>query len=173
MHFQRKTKGVFTLQGSKFEQAVKKYKDNIYAIAFNYFKNREDAEEILQEAFLKLYKTEKPFANEEHMRNWLIRVTINQCKKVSMSSWFTKHLPLEDYAEAVYEDSEKEESDLFLAVMSMPKKYRIVIHLYYYEDYSVREIAELLSMNEATVRTRLARGRNILKKKLSEVWDNE
>lgn len=162
-----------TLQGSEFEQAVKKYRNNIYSIAFNYFKNREDAEEIMQEVFLKLYKTEKPFESEEHVRNWLIRVAINQCKKVSMSSWFTKHLPLEEYAEAVYYDSKKEESDLFLTVMAMPKKYRIVIHLYYYEDYSVKEIAELLNMNDATVRTRLARGRNILKKKLSEVWDNE
>ena len=87
------------MQGSEFEQAVKKYRNNIYGIAFNYFKNIEDAEEIMQEVFLKLYKTEKLFESEEHVRNWLVRVAINQCKKVSMSSWFTKHLPLEEYKE--------------------------------------------------------------------------
>lgn len=138
----------------------------------------QDAEDIVQEVFLKLCRETKEFESKEHLRNWLIRVTINQCKKISVSSWFTKHTSLSDFAADIWTaqettDTEKEESDLFLSVMALPKKYRIVVHLYYYEDYSTKEISELLHVKEATVRTRLARARKILKNTLSEVWKDE
>ena len=166
------------MNGTQFERAVSNFKNNIYGIAFHYFRNPQDAEDIVQEVFLKLYRETKEFESEEHLRNWLIRVTINQCKKISVSSWFTKHTSLPEYAAGIWPDPQEEkmgneESDLFLNVMALPKKYRIAVHLYYYEDYSTKEIAELLRVKEATVRTRLARARKMLKDTLSEVWKDE
>lgn len=160
------------MQGYDFETAAEKYRDNIYAIAFNYFKNASDADDIVQDVLLKLYRADKEFESEEHVRNWLLRVTVNQCKKISVSSWFRKNVPLETYAESL-EYETPEESDLFLAVMNLPKKYRIIVHLFYYEDYSTRDIAQMLNLKEPTVRTRLMRARKILKERLSDVWNEE
>lgn len=160
------------MRGYDFETAAEKYRDNIYAIAFNYFKNAPDADDIVQDVLLKLYREDKEFESEEHVRNWLLRVTVNQCKKISVSSWFRKNVPLETYAESL-EYETPEESDLFLAVMNLPKKYRIIVHLFYYEDYSTRDIAQMLNLKEPTVRTRLMRARKILKERLSDVWNEE
>ena len=160
------------MRGSEFEAAAEKYKDNIYAVAFNFFRNSVDADDIVQDVLLKLYKTDKEFSSQEHVRNWLLRVTVNQCRKVSVSSWFRKHMPLEDYAESLKYET-PEQSDLFFAVMRLPKKYRIIVHLFYYEDYSTREIAAMLKLKEPTVRTRLARARKLLKERLSDVWNEE
>lgn len=154
------------------DQVFERYKDRIFAIGFNYFKNSIDADDVVQETFYKLYKSGKDFENEEHLRNWLIRVAVNECKRVTLSSWFKKKEPLEDYAKTlVWNDPE--ESELFLAVLSLPKKYRTVIHLYYYEDYSIKEIALLLGISHTAVSTQLLRGRKKLKEKLLEVWKDE
>lgn len=152
-----------------------KYRDNIYAIAFNYFRNGADADDIVQEVCLKYYqalRAGKVFEGEEHARNWLIRVAVNQCKKVAVSAWFRRRAPLEEYAKELYYEN-PEESDVFIAVMNLPKKYRAVVHLYYYEDYSTKEIAGLLAIKETTVTTRLMRARKKLKEQLSEVWKDE
>ena len=127
---------------------------------------------MVQEVFYKLYKSNKDFESEDHLRNWLIRVAINECKRVTLSSWFKKKEPLEDYAKTlVWNDPE--ESEVFLAVMSLPKKYRTSIHLYYYENYSIKEIADLLGISSTAVSTQLLRGRKKLKEKLLEVWKDE
>ena len=89
------------MRGFDFETAAEKYRDNIYAVAFNYFKNAPDADDIVQDVLLKLYRTDKIFESEDHVRNWLLRVTVNQCKKISVSSWFRKNVPLETYAESL------------------------------------------------------------------------
>ena len=160
------------MRGSDFETAAEKYRDNIYAIAFNFFKNSSDADDVVQDVLLKLYRTERTFESDEHVRNWLLRVAVNQCKKISISSWFRKNMPLEEYAESLQYET-PEESDLFFAVMALPKKYRAIVHLYYYEDYSTREIAEMLRLKEPTVRTRLLRARKTLKERVSDVWNEE
>lgn len=157
------------------EQLFQQYKDNIFAIGFNYFGNAVDADDVVQETFYKLFRHLKKggsFESGDHARNWLIRVAVNECKRVTLSSWFKKKVPLEDYAQTlVWRDPE--ESDLFLAVMRLPKKYRTVIHLYYYEDYSIKEIAELLELSETSVSTQLYRGRKKLEQKLLEVEKDE
>lgn len=160
----------------KFEYDIdkifEKYKDNIFAVAFNYFKNSMDADDVVQETFYKLYKSGKDFESEDHLRNWIIRVAINECKRVTLSSWFKKKEPLEDYAKTlVWNDPE--ESEVFLAVMNLPKKYRTVLHLYYYENYTIKEIANLLDISSTAVSTQLLRGRKKLKEKLLEVWKDE
>lgn len=160
----------------KFEYDIdkifEKYKDNIFAVAFNYFKNSMDADDVVQETFYKLYKSGKDFESEDHLRNWIIRVAINECKRVTLSSWFKKKEPLEDYAKTlVWNDPE--ESEVFLAVMNLPKKYRTVLHLYYYENYTIKEIANLLDISSTAVSTQLLRGRKKLKERLLEVWKDE
>ena len=146
--------------------------DNVFAVAFNYFRDPSDADDIVQEVLLKLLKSDVEFESDEHIRNWLLKVAVNQCRKVSVSSWFRKSMPLQEYAESLrYEDPE--ESALFFAVMGLPKKYRVVIHLFYYEDYSVRKIAEILKLSESNVKVRLSRGRALLKDSLKEEWEND
>lgn len=154
------------------EQIYQKYKDNIFAIGFNYFKSSTEADDVVSETFFKLLKSKKEFECEEHLRNWLIRVAVNECKRVTLSSWVKRKVPLQDYAETVAFTT-SEQSELFLEVMKLQAKYRQVIHLYYYEDYKVKEIAEMLGLSETTVTTRLQRGRKKLKEKLLEAQKNE
>lgn len=154
-----------------FTRTAAAYKDRLFAIAFHFCKNKADAEDILQTVLLKYYRSETAFQSEEHLRNWLIRVTINEAKRLLISPWRKRTAPLEEYAAAIF--PMQEESDLFLAVMALPQKYRIVIHLYYYEEYSVREIAQLLDIKETTIQTRLMRARKKLKETLQEAWNDE
>ncbi len=154
------------------EPVYERYKDNIFAIGFNYFKNSIDADDVVQETFLKLARSGKAFESEAHLRNWLIRVAVNECKRVSLSSWVKKKVSLEEYAGQM-DFATQEESRLFKAVMDLPKKYRQAIHLYYYEDYSTAEIAEILRISRTAVTTRLLRGREKLKQDLLEVWKDE
>ena len=157
---------------NSLEPVYEKYKDNIFAIGFNYFKNSIDADDVVQETFLKLARSGKDFENEEHLRNWLIRVAVNECKRVSLSSWVRKKVSLEEYTGQIDFETQ-EESRVFTAVMSLPKKYRQVIHLYYYEDCCTEEIADILGISRTAVTTRLLRGRKKLKEDLLEVWKDE
>ena len=157
---------------NSLEPVYEKYKDNIFAIGFNYFKNSIEADDVVQETFLKLARSGKDFENEEHLRNWLIRVAVNECKRVSLSSWVKKKVSLEEYSGQIDFETQ-EESRVFTAVMSLPKKYRQVIHLYYYEDYCTAEIAYILGISRTAVTTRLLRGREKLKQDLLEVWKDE
>lgn len=157
-------------------EALDKYSDMVYRIALNYCKNKYDAEDITQEVFCKLVKatdvssvkSSVAFNDEEHLKRWLIRVTVNQCHSLFVTPWHkkTKYLEDEELKDDVYNLNEK--SELYHLVMSLPKKYRIVIYLHYYEEYSTKEIAEILNIKEATVRAQLMRGRNIIKKKFEE-----
>lgn len=147
------------------ELLADRYKNHLFAAAFHICKNAADAEDAVQETFLQYLITETQFENEQHIRAWLIRVAINKAKDISRSLWRNKSVPLEDYmAELTFETPESE--ILFEQVMRMPEKYRIVIHLFYYEDYSVREIAGILNLTENNVKVRLNRGRKLLRKKM-------
>ena len=157
---------------NSLEPVYEKYKDNIFAIGFNYFKNSIEADDVVQETFFKLARSEKDFESEEHLRNWLIRVAVNECKRVSLSSWVKKKVSLEEYTGQIDFET-KEESRVFTAVMSLPKKFRQVIDLYYYEDCSAAEIADILGISRTAVTTRLLRGREKLKQDLLEVWKDE
>lgn len=146
-----------------------KYKDTVYRIALNYFGNSYDAEDTVQDVLMKLYLSGKQFESDEHVRNWLIRVAINACKNAWKMPWRNRNVAFEELSSATFDHPEQ--SDLFFAVMNLPKKYRIVLYLFYYEDYSVKEIAGMLNLKETAV-TILSRSRNQLKQKLSEVWEN-
>ena len=152
------------------QELFEKYQNNLYAVAFNICKNAEDAKDIVQETFIQYYSLRKEFDNEQHIRAWLIRVAIN--KAINRSFWRKNKRPLEDYMESLtFETPESEE--LFETVMALPEKFRIVIHLFYYEDYAIREIADILKISESNVKVRLSRGRSLLKEKLQEEWEDD
>ena len=148
------------------------YRDRLFAAAFQVCKNAADAEDAAQEALLRYHVSEKQFESGEHIRAWLIRVAINCAKNASPSFWRRNTVPLEDYMETLEFDS-GESREIFEAVMGLPEKYRLVIHLYYYEDYTVAEIAGILGLTQSNVKVRLNRGRKLLKTTLQEVWDDE
>ena len=148
------------------------YRDRLFAAAFQVCGNAADAEDAAQEALLRYHISEKQFESEQHIRAWLLRVAINCAKNLSRSFFRRNTVPLETYMEPLEFDS-GESQEIFREVMSLPEKYRLVIHLYYYEDYSVAEIGKILGLTESNVKVRLSRGRQLLKKALQEVWDDE
>ena len=148
------------------------YRDRLFAAAFQVCGNAADAEDAAQEALLRYHISEKQFESEQHIRAWLLRVAINCAKNVSRSFFRRNTVPLEDYMDSLEFDS-GESREIFREVMSLPETYRLVIHLYYYEDYTVVEIGRILGLTESNVKVRLSRGRQLLKKALQEVWDDE
>lgn len=150
----------------QFTALAKKYIDTVFRVALNYLKNGSDADDVTQNVFLKLWKEKKPFDSEEHIRYWLVRVTINECKSLLRSPWRSAE-NFEDYARTLRFDT-PEHSDLFYAVMALPQRYRVPIYLYYYEGYSTDEISAMLRLPRATVTTHLHRGRKLLKDELQE-----
>ncbi len=145
------------------------YGRNLYTVAFNVCGNPQDAEDVVQDTFMEYLTQKKDFESQEHVRAWLIRVTINKAKNKTRV-FFRKHtIPLEEYM-ASAEFPSDEASELFEAVMKLPEKYRIVIHLFYYEDYSVKEIGEILKLSPGNVKVRLSRGRETLRSILKEAW---
>lgn len=150
-----------------FLENAGKYKDTIYKIAVNYLRNAQDADDIVQEVLLKLYMSNQQFESDEHIRNWLIRVAINLCKNALRAPWRRKNVPLAELSDSISFEQE-EQSELFMSVMSLPEKNRIVLYLFYYEEFSVKEIANMLRLKESAVTSRLSRARNQLKLKLTE-----
>ena len=154
------------------QELVALYQNNLFAVAFNVCKNAQDAEDIVQDTFIQYYTIKKEFDNEQHIRAWLLRVVINKAKNANRTFWRRNKLSLEDYMETLTFETPQSEN-LFETVMQLPEKYRLVIHLFYYEDYSVREIADILKISESNVKVRLSRGRSLLKKTLKEEWDDD
>ena len=154
------------------EETLTKYKDRLFTIALNICQNPADADDAVQDVFIKYYSLNKEFDDETHLKAWLIRVTINRAKDITSSFWRKHRETLEEYMETLVFE-EPEDGRLFEAVMKLPEKYRIAIHLYYYEEYSVREIADILKSRESTVKSQLSRGRKLLREKLKEEWNNE
>lgn len=154
------------------QELVALYRNNLFAAAFHICKNAQDAEDVVQDTFIQYYTIKKEFDNEQHIRAWLIRVAINKAKNASRSFWRRNRLPLEDYMETLVFET-PESADLFEVVMKLPEKYRIIIHLFYYEDYTVSEIANILKLSESNVKVRLSRGRGLLRNALKEGWDDD
>lgn len=152
------------LSDEAFTAIAEKYMDNIFRLALNYMRSRSEAEDITQNVLIRLYRTEKEFENGDHLRYWLVRVTVNECKRALVSPW-RKMESIEQLREG-FVFPEEGRRELFDAVMALPKKYRVPIYLYYYEDYSTEEIGRILKVPSATVRTHLRRGRQQLKDSL-------
>ncbi len=149
------------------EEAVKKFSSPMLKAAFSLLKSTADAEDAVQEAFIKLMTKAPDFENDEHAKAWLLRVTVNISKNMLKSARM-KNLPLTE--EIPFEEKY---DGVLPYVLALDEKYRAVIHLYYYENYSIKEIAEILALPSATVGTRLSRARKMLEISLKEDFTDE
>lgn len=146
------------------EQIIREHADMIYRIALQNLKNPDDASDIFQEVCLSLMTKNAPLFDDAHIKNWLIRVTINKCKNFKKSLWQNKVEPLDNHFDLPSPQSESVIDDLY----ALPVLYRNVLYLYYYEEYTVPEIAEILGKNKHTVNSALQRARKRLKTLLQE-----
>lgn len=160
-------------RGDLVEQSIEKYADMIFRIAFLQTKNYASAEDVFQETFLRLYRSKTEFESEEHVKAWLIRVTINLSRNWRNSAWNKKAARLsEDRRHDLSHEYESDCLEVVEAVKALPSKYRQVIHLFYFEDLTVAEIAKILKSKENTVKSQLSRARKMLEKNLKEVDEN-
>lgn len=155
------------LTEQEFHQIADRHLDMVYRLALNWLRSPADAEDAAQNAMLRLWKTNTQFQGEDHLKHWLVRVTVNECKRIALHPWRRRSVPLDEAAGApVFDDPDR--GALFQAVMDLPEKYRVPLYLYYYEGYSLSEVGELLGLKVATVETRLVRARAKLKTMLTE-----
>lgn len=160
------------MDSNDFERVFKRNNKRLFLIALSFTANQYDAEDILQNSFMKLLKAKMEFKDDEHIDKWLTSVTVNESKNLLKSAFRKKSADFEDYISTYSFESEKSE-DLFNAVMSLPKKLRTVIHLFYYEDMPIKEIADMLNIKQSAVKTRLCRAREQLKIQLGDDWNDE
>ena len=148
------------------QRLVNTYADMILRISYQYLKQTSDAEDICQTVFLKYLTVSPVFASQEHEKAWMIRTTINACKDHLKSAFFRRTVSMEE-AKAIAAPPIPENS-ILSALNSLPEQYRICLYLYYYEDYTGKEIAAILGKSESAVSQYLSRGRQKLRKLLSE-----
>ena len=146
------------------------YGDMIYRLALVRTRSVADAEDVVQEVFLRCLKSGPDFLSAEHQKAWLLKVTLN-CSKSLLGSAFRRHSVPEDAAGQLVSEDEPTDSTVYDAVMRLPDKYRTAIHLYYYEDYAVKEIARMMRTSESTVKSWLHRARGMLKEELGGEYD--
>ena len=152
------------------EETLSRYADMVFHAALAMVKNRHDAEDIAQEVFVSLIRTNPVFESAEHQKAWLLRATINRCKSFFKSAWQQKTEGIaEDYADAALTPAE---NSVMEAVEGLPFKYRQVIYLYYIEGYAVKEIAALLHLPQNTVLSHMSRARKMLKNTLKGAVDD-
>lgn len=140
------------------------YSDYVYRIAFVYLKHPQNAEDVLQNTFLKLLNTDTAFNNENHIKNWLLKVAVNEAKNYKGKAFERKNIPLED----VYKYEDEYQCDLYYAILSLPEKLRLYLLLYYYETWSVKEIAKAFRTSESYIQNRLMHARKMIKKIMEE-----
>ena len=143
------------------KRLVNLYADMILRISYQYLKQTCDAEDICQTVFLKYITANMAFDSIEHEKAWIIRTTINACKDHLKSAFFRRTVALEDAS--LVAAPAAPDSWLLDAMKDLPEKYRISLYLYYYEEYSAREIAEMMGVKESAVNQHLARGRRKLR----------
>ena len=146
-----------------------KYSDTVKRICFMYMRNDADSDDILQDVFLKLVQHDKPFQSEEHEKAWLIRVAINRCKNMHKSFWRKNTDPLDVITTEGSTEIETENNEMLKLVLSLPPKYKDVIYLFYYEGYTVPQMAKVLDKNENTIYSSLHRARALLKEKIEAI----
>jgi RNA polymerase sigma-70 factor (ECF subfamily) len=148
---------------------VENYSDMLIRIAYTHMKNMSDAEDVVQSVFLKYLEKKPAFESEEHEKAWLIRVSINLCKNNLKSYWFRKTTGLDENLC----DFAPEEYGVMDAIVRLPVKYRSILYLFYFEDYSIAEISSILKQKESTTGSQLHRARQLLKSILKEDIDDE
>ena len=149
------------------DEAFRRYGDRVFSAAFSICRSREDADDTVQDTFLKYHTQNADYADESHLKAWLLRVAINRARDITGAFWRRNRVSWEDNMNEL-EFEQPEDRSLFEAVMQLPEKYRIVIHLHYYEEYSIEEISRTVRRSPGTVKSQLSRGRKLLKSILTE-----
>lgn len=164
------------MNSARLETVIDEHGEHLLRMAFFYVRNRETAKDIVQEVFIVFYKRAE-YKEQGKLRAYLTKMTVNRCKDY-LKSWSFRHLKFStDWIEPVHKEKDtlivkEEQTEIGIAVLNLPVKYREVIIFYYYEEYKVREIAKMLSLSESTVKTRMAKARRLLKKELaSDYWE--
>ena len=154
------------------DEAYEKYADRVFAAAFSVCRDRADADDVTQDTFLRYLARGQDYRDEDHLRAWLLRVAVNRARDLTRAFWRKNRAPWEEYMQTLPFEAPAD-GRLFAAVMALPEKYRVAVHLHYYEGYGVGEMARLLSVREGTVKSWLSRGRKLLKNMLMEEWDDD
>lgn len=162
----------FIFDDNLIEEVVNVYSDMVYKIALNILCNVDDADDMMQEVFLRLIRSKNKIKSREHIKHWLIKVTIN-CSKSKVTESYKKHtVSISEISES-YASCSNEIDETIGSVMKLPEKYKVPIHLYYYQQLTVEEISKILGITRSGVRSRLSRGRNMLKEILEKEDNNE
>lgn len=144
-------------------ELYQRHSDLVYRLCYIYLKNPVDAEDAVQSVFLKLIKSHMVFKDHEHEKAWLTVTARNYCKDVLKNWWKTRRVALDALPEVSSWNGDEPSGKVLARLLSLPAKYKTVLYLYYFEEYSVKEIAEVLGHKESTIQTQLARGRKRLK----------
>lgn len=154
----------------ELEQIVRDNSDMVLRLALSYTGNKADAEDVFQEVFVRLVRSIDKIESKEHLSHWLIRVTINRCKSLFSKAYMKRELPVDELpetAESAFLDTP--ETSALDALQELPEKYRVPLHLFYFEDMSIAEISNILDSTEGTIKSQLSRGRKMLSDSLKKV----
>ena len=148
----------------KFCEIIGLYRESVFRTAYCYTKNSSDSEDITQDVFLKLYTYTGTFGSDEHIKAWLLRCTVNRCKNLVKSYWYRFSQAIDENTENIPEQDRRD--SILPLIMKLKPKLRTVLYMYYFEGYTVKEIAEIIGESRTVVTTRLSRGRKKLKELL-------
>ena len=152
--------------GGGMTELIDRYQNMVYGLALAKTGSPADADDVFQEVFLAYFQSGKNFRDEEHRKAWLLRTTLNQCRRVTASTWRKKTVPLSEREDAPVMFREPEENLVWEAVRGLDEIYRLPVYLFYFQELSTGEIAKALSLRPGTVRMRLSRGRDLLREAL-------
>ena len=156
------------MQEEEYRDAVQRYRDMVWRVALNACRQTQDAEDVVQDVFLYLYTTRREFDGEEHLKHWLLRVTVNRCRTLLACPWRTRRADAVPDAPDPAQALDAGQRALYEAVRALPPGQRVALYLYYFEGYSTAEIAQLLHLRQTAVTTRLHRARTRLRALLEE-----
>ena len=158
------------MQPEDYRAAVERYRDMVWRVALNGTRHTQDAEDVTQEVFLRLFTTRKPFQGEAHLKHWRRRATVNRCRSLMASPWHARRAALEpdEAAPDPAAQLQGEKRDLYDALRTLPAQARLALYLYYFEGLSTREMAGLLHCTQTAVTTRLQRARQALRRAMTE-----
>ena len=159
--------------GGELTEIIDRYQSTVYGLALAKTGSRADADDVFQEVFLAYFQSGKTFRDEEHRKAWLLRTTLNQCRRVTQSSWRKKTVPLSEQEDAPAAFSTPEENAVWQALSGLEEGYRLPLYLFYFQGLSTREIARVLSLGQGAVRMRLSRGREQLRQALKGDYFDE
>lgn len=147
--------------GGELPEVIGRYQQMVYGTALAKTNSPADADDVFQEVFLAYFQSNKTFHDEEHRKAWLLRTTINHCRRITTGIWRRRTAPLEEDLPVQFR--EPEENLVWAALMSLEDTYRLPLYLYYFQELSTEEIARALSIRPGTARMRLSRGRDKLR----------